>query len=183
MGKWKNEKMERAGSFSWTIGAIQSWFVSLTGKNVPFLERFFMCPTLLFSLVSLCYRHCISVLITHYRKTASRPCDQDCSVAIVLTKGATREVDCKAVPFFSPNQRTTRVRGRRDARPRGTSLPFLQSRAAAHLTPVPSRAPASFAGWERKKGLLYSLGKCEKIAHVVLMLKESHTMTVEQQVA
>ena len=29
----------------------------------------------------------------------------------------------------------------------------------AHLTPVASRAPASFAGWERKKGLLCSLLK------------------------
>ena len=38
-----------------------------------------------------------------------------------------------------------------------SSLPFLQSRVAAHLTPVASRAPASFAGWERKKGLHYSL--------------------------
>ena len=36
-------------------------------------------------------------------------------------------IDCKAAPFLSPNQRTTRVRGRRlvrDARPHGT---FRQS--------------------------------------------------------
>ena len=41
-----------------------------------------------------------------------------------------------------------------------SSLPFLQSHAAVHLTPVTSRAPASFAGWERKMGLLCSLVSC-----------------------
>ena len=41
-----------------------------------------------------------------------------------------------------------------------SSLPFLQSRAAVHLTPVAS--PASFAGWERKKGLLCSLSNIVK---------------------
>ena len=39
-------------------------------------------------------------------------------------------VDCKAVPFFSPNQRTARVRGRCAAARELQSL----SRAAAHLT-------------------------------------------------
>ena len=42
-----------------------------------------------------------------------------------------------------------------DARPRGSSSP---SPARPHISqPVASRAPASFAGWEGKKGLLCSL--------------------------
>ena len=53
-------------------------------------------------------------------------------------------VDCKAVPFFSPDQRTTRVRGRRlvrDARPRGTFLfpPFspVPRGRTSHTSPLP----------------------------------------------
>ena len=63
-------------------------------------------------------------------------------------------IECTAVPFFSPNQRTTQVCRRRLLQ--DTQMHSLSS-AAVHLAPVTSCAPVSFAGWERKEGLLFSL--------------------------
>ena len=73
-------------------------------------------------------------------------------------------LECKAVPLFSlPTSERRGCAGSDWSGKRGRAglETFLQSRTAAHLTPFAS--PASFAGWERKRGLLCSLIRCSTL--------------------
>ena len=66
--------------------------------------------------------------------------------------------DCKAVPLPGGDWCEMRGRAEEGLKKRGEALP---RQAAAHLAPVSSRAPASFAGWDREKVLRCSVVKCE----------------------